>query len=338
MCAANILVPEMKRGSNSNMRDYWNNFRALAGADQPRTGLADGGLSLLGGVLGIAAVMWLTPLFVPGEESVLLVASMGATAVLVFGVPHVPLAQPWPLLGGHFVSALVGISVAQSIADPLLAGPLAVGLAIFAMHLLGCIHPPGGATALSAVVSGPAVLALGFDYLWTPVMLNALIILSAALLVNAPFSKRRYPAYLARRSALGHGKASSRPLFSNEDITYALRGMDGFMDVSEPELQELFELARRHARGSALRSGQIQPGAFYSNGELGERWQVREVLEIGGSGDQEQVIYKVRAGIDLYSTDVMSRPCFARWARQRVKQADGRDAESSSAWVPVDEP
>ncbi|MCP5142808.1 MAG: HPP family protein [Chromatiales bacterium] len=276
-------------------------------------------IALFGGVLGIAAVMWLTPMFAPAGAAPLLVASMGASAVLVFGVPHVPLAQPWPLLGGHAISALVGITVGQWVADPMYAGPLAVGLAIGAMHYARCVHPPGGATALSAIVSGPAVLAMGYDYFWVPVMLNAGIIFLAALLINAPFAWRRYPTVLSRRERPGHEKKKDvEPLFSHEDIAYALRGMDVFVDVSEEELEYLFDLARRHARGAALKSAQIVAGHSYSNGEFGERWQVREVLEIGGEDDQEQVIYKVLAGPERYTTGVITRACFARWARHEV--------------------
>ncbi|MCB1738147.1 MAG: HPP family protein [Gammaproteobacteria bacterium] len=294
-------------------------FVRLIGLENFPVSHAERLIALLGGILGIAAVMWVTPLLAPAGAVPLLVASMGASAVLVFGVPHVPLAQPWPLLGGHAISALVGITVGHWVADPMIAGPLAVGLAIGAMHYARCVHPQGGATALSAVASGPAVLALGYDYFWVPVMLNAGIIFIAALLINAPFAWRRYPAALARRERPGHDSNTKvEPMFSHEDIAYALRGMDVFVDVGEEELEYLFELARRHARGAALKSAQVEAGHIYSNGEFGERWQVREVLEIGGDGDQEQVIFKVLAGPERYSTGVMTRTCFARWARHEV--------------------
>ena len=135
------------------------------------------------------------------SASVGLVASMGASAVLLFAVPHGPLSQPWAVLGGHLVSAVVGVACTKVIAQPMLAAPVAVGLAIGTMHYLRCIHPPGGATALSAVVGGETVHQLGFHYVLTPVLLNATIILLVALLFNYPFPWRRYPLALAQRPA-----------------------------------------------------------------------------------------------------------------------------------------
>jgi CBS-domain-containing membrane protein len=105
------------------------------------------------------------------------------------------------VFGGHLVSAAVGIACTKLIADPRFAGPLAVGLAIGAMHYLRCIHPPGGATALSAVVGGEAVHRLGFLYLFTPVLLNATVILLVALVFNYPFPWRRYPTALAQHTS-----------------------------------------------------------------------------------------------------------------------------------------
>ena len=126
--------------------------------------------------------------------SAAIIASMGSSAVLLFAVPHGPLSQPWPVFGGHLVSALVGVTCVKLIPEPMLAAAIAVALAIGAMHYLRCIHPPGGATALGAVVGGDVVHQLGYQFVVTPVMLNATTILLVALLFNAPFGWRRYPA------------------------------------------------------------------------------------------------------------------------------------------------
>jgi CBS-domain-containing membrane protein len=133
--------------------------------------------------------------------SIGLTASMGASAVLLFAVPHGALSQPWAVLGGHLVSAVIGVACVQVIAEPILAAPAAVALAIGGMHYLRCIHPPGGATALNAVIGGEAVQQLGFHYVLTPVLLNALTIVLLALLFNYPFRWRRYPSVL--RAAAG---------------------------------------------------------------------------------------------------------------------------------------
>ncbi|MEZ5479867.1 MAG: HPP family protein [Thiolinea sp.] len=157
-------------------------------------------LSAIGGLLSLLGVLLVSHATLGPENAGTLVASMGASAVLLFAVPHGPLSQPWPLLGGHLVSAFIGVSCAKLIADPTLAAATAVALAIGAMHYLNCIHPPGGATALSAVVSGDAVHQLGYQFLLTPVLLNAVTILLIAVLFNYPLHWRRYPHSLRPRS------------------------------------------------------------------------------------------------------------------------------------------
>ncbi|MEB4590475.1 HPP family protein [Candidatus Thiothrix sp. Deng01] len=157
-------------------------------------------ISALGGLVSLGGILLISHASLGLEGASTLVASMGASAVLLFAVPHGPLSQPWPLLGGHTVSALIGISCAKLLHDPVLAAALAVALAIGAMHYLNCIHPPGGATALSAVVGGEAVHQLGYQYLLTPVMFNAVTILLIAVLFNYPFHWRRYPAVFRRQT------------------------------------------------------------------------------------------------------------------------------------------
>jgi CBS-domain-containing membrane protein len=160
-------------------------------------------ISGLGGLAGLTGVVIISQAHLSQAGAVGLVASMGASAVLLFAVPHGPLSQPWPVMGGHLVSAIIGVAVGKLIADPVLAAPVAVGLAIGSMHYLRCIHPPGGATALSAVVGGASVHQLGFHYVIEPVFYNALVILMVALLFNYPFAWRRYPLVLAKRSGNG---------------------------------------------------------------------------------------------------------------------------------------
>ncbi|EIJ33397.1 HPP family protein [Thiothrix nivea] len=155
-------------------------------------------ISALGGLVSLIGILLISHAGLGVEGASTLVASMGASAVLLFAVPHGPLSQPWPVLGGHGISALIGITCANLIHDPILAAGLAVALAIGAMHYLNCIHPPGGATALSAVIGGEAVHQLGYQYLLTPVMLNAVTILLIAVLFNYPFHWRRYPAAFKR--------------------------------------------------------------------------------------------------------------------------------------------
>jgi CBS-domain-containing membrane protein len=172
-------------------------------------------VSAAGGFVGTVLV-WLASALVlgEGEGTLLVAASIGSSAVLVFAVPHGPLSQPWSLVGGHAVSALAGVACARVVPQPLLAGALAVGLAIGGMHYLRCIHPPGGGTALAAVIGGPAVRDLGFAYVVSPVLLNAVILLAAAIAVNAFLARRRYPAALAR--AARGGEAGTERQASSE--------------------------------------------------------------------------------------------------------------------------
>lgn len=103
-------------------------------------------------------------------------------------------------LGGQLVSVVIGVSCARLVPDAGLAAAAAVGCSIAAMHYLRCIHPPGGATALVVVLGGESVRGLGFGFALSPVLLDALVLLAAAVAFNAVFPWRRYPVFLARRT------------------------------------------------------------------------------------------------------------------------------------------
>ncbi|RVD70880.1 hypothetical protein EN751_18360, partial [Mesorhizobium sp. M4A.F.Ca.ET.029.04.2.1] len=131
-------------------------------------------LACIGATIGIALTGVISGLAMGGGPHVaLLVAPMGASAVLLFAVPASPLAQPWSITGGNSISALVGVTVAHFVHDPVIASGLAVALAIAAMSFTRCLHPPGGAAALTAVLGGPAVVSAGFLFPFVPVALNS---------------------------------------------------------------------------------------------------------------------------------------------------------------------
>ena len=136
------------------------------------------------------------------------------------------------------VSAVIGVASAKLVGNLTLAAALAVGVAIGVMHQCKCIHPPGGATALTAVIAGPAVHDLGWSFVLRPVMLNALCIVAVAVLFNGPFRWRRYPAALVRRPP--PTAASDGP--SHAEIVAAMRSIDSFIDVSEDDLVRLHRL------------------------------------------------------------------------------------------------
>ncbi|MFO0753915.1 MAG: HPP family protein [Thermodesulfovibrionales bacterium] len=152
--------------------------------------------SWLGAVIGIGICGYLSSAFFEPRELSLLIGSFGASAVLVYGAIKSPLAQPRNVLGGHIVSALVGVACYKLFGGTLwVASALGVSLAIAAMLLTKTLHPPGGATALIAVTGGPKVHALGFLYVFIPVGLGVLILLLVAVVVNNLSSDRKYPEY-----------------------------------------------------------------------------------------------------------------------------------------------
>ncbi|MGN6231146.1 MAG: HPP family protein [Trinickia sp.] len=154
----------------------------------------------LGALLGIAAmgasVHWLL-----GPEAVVpyLIAPMGASAVLLFGVPASPLAQPWSFIGGNLVAATLGVISAMWIGNPIVASAVALAAAIGVMFALRCIHPPSGAVALTAVLGGPAIHALGLRFVIEPVALQSAVLLGSAIVYHA-VTGHRYP-HVSRAAA-----------------------------------------------------------------------------------------------------------------------------------------
>lgn len=160
----------------------------------PRVSTSEILWSWIGGFIGIALVAWLSQLWFAGTDRTLLIGSFGASAVLVYGAVRSPLAQPRNLIGGHVISALVGVTawtLLQSV--PWLAAALAVSTAIAAMHLTRTLHPPGGATALVAVIGSDQIHQLGYLYVLLPATIGPLLLLLVALLVNNIPKTRRYP-------------------------------------------------------------------------------------------------------------------------------------------------
>jgi CBS domain-containing membrane protein len=209
-------------------------FRAiLAGAT-----LRDRISGSIGGLVGIA-ITGLIALLMLGSTAPLpwLVAPMGAAAVLVFAVPASPLAQPWPVIGGNTVSALVGITAAKLVPDPVIAAGLAVGGAILVMSLCRCLHPPGGAAALTAVLGGPAVLSAGYLFAFVPVGLNAALLTLAGIAYHR-FSGHSYPHRPVP-------VASTAPEL--EDVDRALADLDETFDIDREDLVLLVDRAIHHA-------------------------------------------------------------------------------------------
>lgn len=289
----------------------------LAGVAEDATGHGEKLIAAAGALLAIAATMSVSLHAVGPQGAALLVASMGASAVLLFAVPHGALSQPWQVAAGHLVSALIGVSCAKLVSDPYVAGPLAVALAIYAMHYLRCIHPPGGATALAAVVSGAEVHALGYQFVLTPVLLNVAVMLLVAVAVNYPFPWRRYPVGL--KPAPAARPEPRRVELAHADFAFALREIGSYLDVTEDDLARVYRLARKHATRVSEGDDALAPGNYYSNGEFGDGLSVRKVVE----SDDDTVSYRIVAGEGEGEVATASRGEFAAWRRYEVIPADG---------------
>lgn len=150
--------------------------------------------SFLGAFLGIGLISFLQTLFLSDLENIFLIGSFGASSVLIYGAVESPLAQPRNLIGGHVVSAIVGVSINMLLPDILwLTAPLAVSLSIVGMQYTKTLHPPGGATALIAIIGTGKIQELGYFYVLSPVLSGTLILLIIALIFNNISSTRKYP-------------------------------------------------------------------------------------------------------------------------------------------------
>ena len=250
----------------------------MIGPPTTRVGWREVAISGLSALAGIYAVHALTTWAAGPLAAVLMVASMGAAAVLLFAVPHGALSQPWPVFGGQAISAIIGVSAAQWIADPALAAGVAVGGAIAAMQLLRCVHPPGGATALVAVIGGTAVHDLGYGFVVIPVLANTLIIFLVAVAANWPFPWRRYPIGLARF------EEPPAPPLSSEHLQAAVRDLEVVVDITPAELDAIARRAITHATQDE--SALLVPiGKRYVHAHAGDSLTIHKRLEAGDGRD-----------------------------------------------------
>ncbi len=173
-------------------------FRKMKGTTKspPGVSLAEILLSWIGAFLGIAAVALINYHLFKGTDLVMIIGSFGASAVLIYGAIRSPLAQPRNFMGGHIFSAIIGVMSYNLLNNHMwLAASFAVATAIAVMHATKTLHPPGGATALIAVIGSQKIHDLGYFYAVIPVGLGAAVMLAVALLVNNIPKNRRYPEF-----------------------------------------------------------------------------------------------------------------------------------------------
>lgn len=237
-----------------------------------------------GAMVGLLLTALISYFFLDGKDGLsFLIAPMGASSVLLFALPASPLAQPWSVFGGNLVSALVGVSCAHAVANPTLAAPLAGGLAILCMFVARCLHPPGGAVALTAVLAGPAVHAAGYEFAFVQVGLNTALMVLAALAYNN-LTGRRYPH--SQQSALqpAHDTRDPAPTarvgFDPADLDAVLKRYGQVLDVSRDDLEDI--ILATEMRAYERRFGIITCGDIMSRDavavefatELGEAWRL----------------------------------------------------------------
>lgn len=211
-------------------------FRPILAGARPRDRI----IACAGAAICLALTVFIcAQLPLAASDLPLIVAPMGASAVLIFAVPASPLAQPWPVIGGNTISALVGVAVFQHIPDPMIAAGLSVGLAILAMSACRCLHPPGGAAALTAVIGSQGIHAAGYAFAFAPVALNSIALVALAMLFHrvSGHSYPHVPVPVAAQSAGLH----------LEDIDNALAELPDSFDISREDLDVLLSKAEAHA-------------------------------------------------------------------------------------------
>ncbi len=200
----------------------------------------------LGALIGIGATGMSMYWMLGAHANIpLLVAPMGASAVLLFAVPASPLAQPWSFIGGNAVAATLGVLSAHWLANPIAAAALAIALATCAMFALRCVHPPSGAVALTAVLGGPTVHALGFRFVLEPIGVQSIVLLGAAIIYHG-LTGHRYPHAHAGRSATAKTaeQEAARAGVSRADIEAIVRHRGEWIDVAAEDLQSLVHEAQ----------------------------------------------------------------------------------------------
>lgn len=224
------------------MQAFFPRLVAVSGIERVRAGC--------GALFGILMTGLVTREMLGADANMpMLIAPMGASAVLLFAVPSSPMAQPWPLLTGNLMSAAIGVTCAQWIPDPVWGAAVAMASSISAMFALRCLHPPSGAIALTAVLGGPAIEALGYQFVLMPVAINSVLLLLLALFFNHATGRR--PHLLQHAPAAPHHTADAAPGnrlgFSSDDLDAVLKQYNQVLDVSRADLELLLSQAQMQA-------------------------------------------------------------------------------------------
>jgi CBS-domain-containing membrane protein len=150
--------------------------------------------TFLGAFFGIAIIGFINSEHLVVNDNLFLIGSFGASSVLIYGAINSPLAQPRNLIGGHIVSALVGVTIHKLMPTELwFSSALSVSVSIVLMQVTKTLHPPGGATALIANIGSEKIRNLGYFYVLSPVLTGVMVLFVIALIFNNLTDNRSYP-------------------------------------------------------------------------------------------------------------------------------------------------
>lgn len=198
----------------------------------------------LGALFGILITAILCFFFIASHTVLFIIAPMGASAVLLFALPSSPLAQPWSVLVGNMMSAGVGVSCFLLITNIHMAAAISVAAAIAFMFLTRSLHPPGGAIALYAVLGGPDIHALGFNYMLAPVGVNSLVLILSAIIFNN-LTRHPYPHKQHINPTNLHNTQDAAPTqrtgFNSKDLDVVLQQYNEVLDISRDDLEYLIK-------------------------------------------------------------------------------------------------
>ena len=225
----------------------WQALRKFAGryllADATPLSATERWRSALAAMLGMLLIEAILTVLPGSAANHRLLAPLGATSVILFALPHSPLGQPWPAAGGLLLSALAGLVCGTWIQPVWLAIALSVGISVWVMTWLRCLHPPGGAMAV-LFASGAASMQ-GHDM--GTALLNVAAVLAAALAVNAAIPGRRWPQCSPDLPRSRPKNQVTRTGIRHEDLQHALTRIDSFLDITEEDLVQVYDLALSHA-------------------------------------------------------------------------------------------
>ena len=274
-------------------------------------------VATLGGMIAIFSCFTITAFFSDSTGAVAILPSMGASTVLLFAVPHGQLSTPWALFAGNLFSAAVGVTCAYYVDNIYLAAPLAVSVSILVMHLTRSLHPPGGATALAAVIGGAAIADLGYWYIVAPTLFNCFILFAVALIFNNLFSWRRYPQSLMQYHETGYHPDTRR--IKMRHIHAAIARSELVIDASDQQIKHIIDLADAILHEELIAGSELELGAYYTNNKPGRLWAVRQVIDQRKDDVNNYILtYRVIEGDGKGKTQSCSFAEFAEWASSKV--------------------